>query len=69
MLKKVKHSISKLMEAKINRKGDKTSKFILLYQYTKIKNTAQYQIYKCTEVRKKEIFKIIKYLLLILPEW
>lgn len=26
------------MGAKINRKGDKTSKFILLYQYTKIKN-------------------------------
>lgn len=69
MLKKVKHSISKLMEAKINRKGDKTSKFILLYQYTKIKNTAQYQIYNCTEVRKKELFKIIKYLSLILPEW
>lgn len=57
------------MGAKINRKGDKTSKFILLYQYTKIKNTAQYQIYKCTEVRKKEILKIIKYLSLILPEW
>lgn len=57
------------MGAKINRKGDKTSKFILLYQYTKIKNTAQYQIYKCTEVRKKETFKIIKYLSLILPEW
>lgn len=57
------------MGAKINRKGDKTSKFILSYQYTKIKNTAQYQIYKCTEVRKKEIFKIIKYLSLILPEW
>lgn len=60
------------MGAKINRKGDKTSKFILLYQYTKIKNTAQYQIYKCTDesqVRKKALFKIIKYLSLILPEW
>lgn len=47
------------MGAKINRKGDKTSKFILLYQYTKIKNTAQYQIYKCTDesqVRKKSTF-------------
>lgn len=57
------------MGAKINKKGDKTSKLILLYQYTKIKITAQYQIYKCTEVRKKEILKIIKYLSLILPEW
>lgn len=57
------------MGAKINKKGDKTSKFILLYQYTKIKITAQYQIYKCTEVRKKELLKIIKYLSLILPEW
>lgn len=37
MLKKVKYFILKLMEVKINRKGDKISKFILLYQYMKIK--------------------------------
>lgn len=49
------------MGAKINKKGDKTSKFILLYQYTKIKITAQYQIYKCTDesqVRKKNFLKL-----------
>lgn len=42
------------MGAKINKKGDKTSKFILLYQYTEIKNTAQYQIYKCSKYRSKK---------------